>query len=98
MVGMEMYLLRVVNNRSDAKRGMKAESLLRRDGVKKINPDGPGLMLVGREMLQRGRRTSRFGIGVFLHESHRSSVRNQLLTPFLLWGYKSERCFHIGWR
>lgn len=65
VVGMEMYLLCVVNNRSDAKRGMKAESLLKRDGVKKINPDGPGLMLVGREMLQRGGRTSRFGIGFF---------------------------------
>lgn len=84
MVGMEVYLLCVINNSSGARRGKKAESLLRRDGVKKINPGGPGLMLVGREMLQHGGRRSGFGIGVFLHEPRRSSVRNQLLTSFLL--------------
>lgn len=51
-VWIETRSLRV--NSGDGGRGKGAGSLLGRDGAKKIHPGSPGLMLVGREMLQRG--------------------------------------------
>lgn len=81
-VWIETRSLRV--NSGDGGRGKGAGSLLGRDGAKKIHPGSPGLMLVGREMLQRGGGEDwDLGLGFFCPYC-RSSVRNQLFTPCLL--------------